>query len=44
LYRRLSNRPGREIPVKVVDDMIDRWQEPTMEEGFKEIWHAQTVF
>jgi predicted kinase len=38
--RRLSSRPGKEIPDKVVQDMIERWQEPTHDEGFKEIWYA----
>lgn len=44
LDKRLASRPGKEIPVKVVDDMIARWQEPTEEEGFKEIWYAENAF
>ena len=40
LDRRLASRPGKEIPQKVVDDMIARWQDPTEEEGFKEIWYV----
>ena len=40
LDKRLASRPGKEIPPKVVDDMIARWEEPTEEEGFKEIWIA----
>jgi predicted kinase len=36
---RLSSRPGKEIPWEVVQGMIDGWEEPTLEEGFKEIWH-----
>ena len=35
---RLSGRPGKHIPKNVVDSMIAGWQEPTMEEGFDEIW------
>lgn len=41
LDRRLASRPGKEIPVNVVANMIDRWQDPTEEEGFKEIWYAE---
>ena len=37
---RLSGRPGKHIPKKVVDDMIAGWDEPTLDEGFKEIWYA----
>jgi predicted kinase len=40
LDRRLANRPGKEIPVQVVNDMINRWEDPTEDEGFKEIWYA----
>jgi predicted kinase len=38
LQKRLSNRPGKEIPWKVVADMINGWEEPSIVEGFKEIW------
>jgi predicted kinase len=37
---RLSGRPGKHIPKNVVDAMIDGWEEPSEEEGFKEIWYA----
>jgi predicted kinase len=37
---RLSGRPGKHIPKNVVDAMIEGWEEPTVEEGFKEIWNA----
>lgn len=37
---RLSGRPGKHIPKNVIDSMIDNWEEPTLEEGFKEIWYA----
>ena len=40
LDRRLSLRPGKTIPRKVVDDMINNFEEPTLEEGFDEIWRA----
>ena len=40
LKERLSNRPGKEIPWEVVQGMIDNWEEPTEEEGFKEIWYV----
>ena len=37
---RLSSRPGKHIPKNVVDSMIDNWEEPTLGEGFKEIWYV----
>jgi len=37
---RLSGRPGKHIPKKVINDMIQNWEEPTLEEGFKEIWFS----
>jgi predicted kinase len=37
---RLSGRPGKHIPKNVIDSMIANWEEPTLEEGFKEIWIA----
>jgi len=40
LKERLSSRPGKEIPWEVVQGMIDNWEEPTEEEGFKEIWYV----
>jgi predicted kinase len=40
LARRLASRPGKEIPWDVVQYMITNWEEPTEEEGFKEIWFA----
>ena len=40
LERRLANRPGKEIPAYVIEQMIDGWQEPSEDEGFKEIWYA----
>jgi len=40
LKRRLNSRPGKVIPWEVVQGMIDNWEEPTLEEGFKEIWRV----
>jgi predicted kinase len=37
---RLSGRPGKHIPKIVIDSMIEGWEEPTLEEGFKEIWYV----
>ena len=39
--RRLASRPGKHIPKSVLESMISNLQEPTEEEGFKEIWYAQ---
>jgi predicted kinase len=38
LKARLSDRLGKEVPWEVVQGMIENWEEPTNEEGFKEIW------
>jgi predicted kinase len=40
LMRRLMSRPGKEIPDHVIASMIAGWEEPTEEEGFKEIWYT----
>ena len=40
LLRRLISRPGKEIPDHVIASMIAGWEDPTEEEGFKEIWYA----
>jgi predicted kinase len=40
LMRRLFSRPGKDIPDHVIDSMIASWEDPTEEEGFKEIWFA----
>jgi predicted kinase len=40
LMRRLMSRPGKEIPDHVIASMIASWEDPTEEEGFKEIWYA----
>ena len=41
LIRRLQSRPGKNIPDHVIASMIASWEDPTEEEGFKEIWHAE---
>lgn len=40
LMRRLMSRPGKEIPDHVIASMIASWEDPTEEEGFKEIWYV----
>lgn len=40
LAKRLASRPGKNIPDKVMKSMIDNFEMPTEEEGFKEIWFA----
>lgn len=40
LQKRLANRPGKVIPSDVLQSMIDGWEEPTEDEGFKEIWRT----
>jgi len=39
LVRRLFSRPGKDIPDHVIASMIASWEEPTLEEGFNEIWY-----
>lgn len=40
LSRRLASRPGKTIPDHVIRSMIDNFEMPTEEEGFKEIWYV----
>lgn len=42
LMRRLVGRwnDGKVIPEHVVTSMIAGWEDPTLEEGFEEIWYA----
>ncbi len=40
LDRRLASRPGKMISETIVNSMISSYNEPTEEEGFKEIWRA----
>ena len=37
---RLSSRPGKHIPKLVIDGMIKNWDEPEIDEGFREIWYV----
>jgi len=38
--RRLASRPGKVIPENVMRSMINNFEMPTEEEGFKEIWYV----
>ncbi len=38
LHKRLASRPGKVIPLEVLDNMIANWQEPALDEGFQQIW------
>ena len=40
LALRLASRPGKHIPDHVMRSMIDHFEMPDEEEGFREIWHA----
>jgi predicted kinase len=40
LNKRLASRPGKIVPINVVQDMIDNFEYPTEDEGFKEIWRV----
>jgi predicted kinase len=40
LHLRLASRPGKDIPAYVMVQMIKGLQEPTVEEGFTEIWRV----
>lgn len=42
LKQRLASRPGKVIPESVVQHMIDNFEMPTVEEGFDEVWHAES--
>jgi len=41
LERRLAGRPGKVIPQYVIEQMIDGWEEPMLDEGFSQIWLAR---
>lgn len=41
LDRRLKSRPGKNIPWNIMQGMIKHFEEPTLEEGFSEIWRAR---
>jgi predicted kinase len=38
--RRLASRPGKIIPQRVLIQMINGYESPTLEEGFDEIWNT----
>jgi len=38
--RRLASRPGKIIPAEVLQDMQEKFELPTQEEGFDEIWYT----
>lgn len=40
LSQRLASRPGKIIPVEVVEGMIKQFEQPTEDEGFDEIWYT----
>lgn len=40
LMKRLTSRPGKNIPWSVVTSMINGFEKPSEAEGFKEIWYA----
>jgi len=40
LKERLASRPGKEVPWDIVQGMIDNFEMPTEDEGFKEIWRV----
>jgi len=40
LARRLASRPGKNIPDHVIRSMLNSFEMPTEEEGFKEIWYV----
>lgn len=40
LSKRLNGRPGKEVPMSVVNMMISLFETPTDKEGYKEIWYV----
>ena len=40
LAKRLASRVGKSIPDHVMRSMIEGWEEPTVEEGYAEVWNA----
>jgi predicted kinase len=40
LMKRLASRPGKNIPWEIVNSMINNFEMPTEEEGFKEVWRT----
>jgi len=40
LQRRLTSRPGKEIPDSIIEGMLASFEMPTEQEGFTQIWYA----
>jgi tRNA uridine 5-carbamoylmethylation protein Kti12 len=40
-HAKMLDRPGKEIPTEIVQDMIDKFEYPTVEEGFDSIINAR---
>jgi predicted kinase len=40
LEKRLASRPGKNVPWEVVSSMINTFEMPTEEEGYKEVWRT----
>lgn len=38
--QRLASRPGKVIPIDVLAQMSEQWEDPTLQEGFDEIWNT----
>jgi tRNA uridine 5-carbamoylmethylation protein Kti12 len=43
LTRRLMSRPGKVIPNNVIEEMIENFDPPTKDEGFKEIQYIDRI-
>ena len=43
LTKRLASRPGKVIPMAVVESMISRWEEPQFDEGFDAIIYSPPI-
>lgn len=41
LAKRLSSRPGKIIPDEVMKNMISKWEEPSIDEGFDKIIYVR---
>ena len=41
LTRRLGSRPGKVIPDEVMTNMISKWEEPSVDEGFDKIIYVR---
>jgi predicted kinase len=42
LKQRLASRPGKVVPESVVQHMIDNFEMPSTQEGFDEVWYAES--